>query len=184
MKKQQISLIVLLSCIVWINGHPTKYPEAKKEFLSSDVLGAQPPIRSYHVHFMFQYHHNTSCTGVDNALALRNKFIKEFNVDELLCEGDFDQGRLCMFPVAFEPYGPFVAPEWAAFIPLEDFQRVVPWVMQNRGNFDVFVHPNSGFEREDHHDWSFWAGTPWFLDLSDPEFAEQLHKNTSSSNCP
>lgn len=36
------------------------------------------------------------------------------------------------------------------------YNQVVPWMMQNRGNFDVFVHPNSGFEREDHHDWGMW----------------------------
>jgi hypothetical protein len=91
---------------------------------------------------------------------------------------------------------------------------VAPWFMQYRGNFDVLIHPNSGFEREDvnndivlgccassqaalfsllvlklpsspvlswadslssqHHDWAAWLGTPWFLDLSDPEFAEQV----------
>lgn len=28
--------------------------------------------------------------------------------------------------------------------------------MQNRGNFDVFVHPNSGWEHEDHAKWAFW----------------------------
>ena len=70
------------------------------------------------------------------------------------------------------PFGPFVAPQWAAFVPYEmygaqlaietyihgRYGTVVPWVMQNRGNFDVFVHPNTGFEREDHHDWGMWYG--------------------------
>lgn len=108
-------------------------------------------------------------------------------MQEYVCEGDFDQGRLCMFEPALcvpslliyptftsrsVPFGPFVAPQWAAFVPYEMYRvqlaietniygrygTVVPWVMQNRGNFDVFVHPNTGFEREDHHDWGMWYG--------------------------
>lgn len=41
--------------------------------------------------------------------------------DEVPCEGDFDQGRLCAFPVAYGPFGPWEAPEWAFFVPLENF---------------------------------------------------------------
>jgi hypothetical protein len=33
----------------------------------------------------------------------------------------FHQGRLCMFPTAYGPYGPFVAPEWAVFVPLQNY---------------------------------------------------------------
>jgi len=38
--------------------------------------------------------------------------------------------------------------------------------MQNRGNYDVLIHPNSGCELEDHSWWAFWGGNPWELDLS------------------
>ncbi len=111
-------------------------------------------------------------------MELRKKFLQAFNLtDEIPCEGDFDQGRLCTFPVAYGPFGPWEAPEWAVFVPLEQFYSskcfysfiqfvllhitnvssiAVPWIMQNRGNFDVFVHPNSGWEREDHARWAFW----------------------------
>lgn len=32
----------------------------------------------------------------------------------------------------------------------------VPWVMQNRGDLDIFVHPNTGMEVSDHLRWSIW----------------------------
>ena len=30
------------------------------------------------------------------------------------------------------------------------------WIMQNRGDLDILVHPNSGAEVLDHTDWSLW----------------------------
>ena len=36
--------------------------------------------------------------------------------------------------------------------------------MQNRGDLDVLVHPNSGCEFEDHTEWAFWGGKSWELD--------------------
>jgi len=178
-----IYLVFVIVGVVY--SHPTKYPEEKKLFLEEFNFedGQVPPFRSYHVHCMFQYHNNDSCTGLNNAMVLRQRFKTQFNIDDLNCQGDFDQGRLCMFPVALGPFGPFVAPEWAAFVPLEDLKLVAPWIMQNRGNFDCFIHPNSGFEREDHKEWGLWLGTPWKLDLSDPEFTEQLKKNVDC-DCP
>eukprot|EP01115_Flamella_aegyptia_P008903 TRINITY_DN37290_c0_g1_i1.p1 TRINITY_DN37290_c0_g1~~TRINITY_DN37290_c0_g1_i1.p1 ORF type:complete len:109 (-),score=32.65 TRINITY_DN37290_c0_g1_i1:25-351(-) len=86
-----------------------------------------------------------------------------------------------MFKVEYEPDGPFVTAQWAAFIPLERFQETVSWIIQRRQvkgiinaaggpgvprpDLDVFIHPNSGCEYEDHGKWPMWAGQPWRIDM-------------------
>ena len=78
-----------------------------------------------------------------------------------------------MFKPDEKPAGPFLAPQWSVFVPLEYFSAAVQWVMQRRGNtirtnqpeLDVLVHPNSGCEVEDHSWWAFWAGEKWRLNL-------------------
>ena len=37
--------------------------------------------------------------------------------------------------------------------------------MQNRNDFDVLVHPNTGCELEDHSWWALWGGTPWKINF-------------------
>ena len=38
--------------------------------------------------------------------------------------------------------------------------------MTNLGNLSVLLHPNTGYEYEDHSIWAMWAGQPWPLDMS------------------
>jgi aromatic ring-cleaving dioxygenase len=165
-----IVLATVLATSCW--SHPTKYGDVTTKWVPGDPL---PPFRSFHVHVLFQKEHfSDTCTGYDEALDFRSVFMKQFNVDHVECTGDFDQGRLCMFPTALTPFGPFPGPQWAAFIPAEHFTQVATWVMQNRGPFDVFIHPNTGYERNDHGEWGIWAGKPWPLDLTAAEFSHQL----------
>ena len=44
-----------------------------------------------------------------------------------------------------------------AFAP-DEFARVVPWLMLNRGPLDVLVHPETGDEVADHTAHAFWLG--------------------------
>ena len=37
---------------------------------------------------------------------------------------------------------------------------------QNRGEFSLLVHPNTGCEYEDHSKWAFWVGPAWIMDMS------------------
>jgi hypothetical protein len=46
--------------------------------------------------------------------------------------------------------------------------------MQHRGNFDVLLHPNTGYERMDHLRWGIWAGKSHKLDLSINSFSFAL----------
>lgn len=84
------------------------------------------------------------------------------------------------------PFGPFPLPEFAAYVPVDYFAPVVQFYMQNRGPFSVFVHPNSGYERNDHGEWGLWMGETYQLDLSDFEFSPQLPPlyNTSCRDEP
>ena len=52
------------------------------------------------------------------------------------------------------------------FVPVPHYALVVPWFMQHRGQFSVLIHPNTGFEYEDHSIWASWIGQPIPLDLS------------------
>jgi aromatic ring-cleaving dioxygenase len=33
--------------------------------------------------------------------------------------------------------------------------KAVRWIMQNREDTDILVHPNTGYEIQDHSDWAF-----------------------------
>jgi len=50
--------------------------------------------------------------------------------------------------------GPFVTAQWALFFLPQDYGEIVPWFMQNRGDSDILIHPNTGYEIEDHRDWT------------------------------
>ena len=67
--------------------------------------------------------------------------------------------------------GIFLSGNWAAYVPLHDYQEVTSWVSQHRkdtvasgGNaLDVLFHPNTNQYMHDHMRWSTWAGNPWPL---------------------
>jgi aromatic ring-cleaving dioxygenase len=44
--------------------------------------------------------------------------------------------------------GPFAVGEWSMFVPVHYYNAVVPWFLQNRGQFNLLVHPNTGCEYE------------------------------------
>ncbi|CAF3428321.1 unnamed protein product [Rotaria sp. Silwood1] len=87
------------------------------------------------------------------------------------CPGRYDYGYLCMInDHVIENTtligGPFVSGEWSIFLPLGYYPVIIPWLLQNRGNLSMLVHPNTGYEYEDHSIWAMWAGEQWPLDMS------------------
>ena len=92
--------------------------------------------------------------GSQFARALRKKAIDHFQIP--LCDesvGIFNMTKLCAFAVDDKGAGlpqnaaPFVAPNFAIFVPTDRYAEVVPWFMANRGDLDFIVHPNScGFK--------------------------------------
>src|SRR5215469_3413260 len=41
-----------------------------------------------------------------------------------------------------------------------EFQKIVPWLMLNRGGLSILVHPNTGDAYEDHASNRLWLGKP------------------------
>jgi aromatic ring-cleaving dioxygenase len=74
-----------------------------------------------------------------------------------------------------ETLGPFAIGEWSMYVPPHYLSTVTPWFIQNRGDFSVLVHPNTGCEYEDHSNWAQWAGSPWNMDMS--IFTEGMQTN-------
>jgi aromatic ring-cleaving dioxygenase len=58
-------------------------------------------------------------------------------------------------------------PRWSCQLAFSaaDFDRVIPWLDQHRGDLDVFVHGLSGDDLKDHTEHAYWLGNEWPLDL-------------------
>ena len=64
-----------------------------------------------------------------------------------------------------DPVGPHpVSIYQVAFAP-EEFARLVPWLMLNRGGLDILVHPQTGAAYADHTAHALWLGTKLPLKL-------------------
>ena len=161
-----MKVIILIALIGNIFLHPTKYPN--KINITCNDSANTPTIISYHTHILYML---TNPQEIEASMKLRERTIEHFKdylgVD---CEGRYDDGRLCM--IIDHPFnitlrnGPFPVGEWSIFVPLPYFSLVIPWLAQNRGQFSLLVHPNTGCEYEDHSIWAFWIGNPWPLDMS------------------
>ena len=164
MSRLIIFLLIALAAVVV--AHPTYYPHVE---LKRSADTAYPPILSWHAHILYMESNNEQ---YQSAIDLRALFVQEFS-DYLGedCDGDYDFGRLCMiidhdmtnktvFP------SPFPVGEFAVFVPIPYYSLVIPWFVQNRGEFSLLVHPNSGWGYNDHTEWASWTGSQWPLDLS------------------
>ena len=160
---------------------------AKSEENCTCKAGARP-FESFHIHVMFYNDENVSPSDPvsrDNphsskyARALRTAFVVQFNITE--CDdGPGVLPELCAFPVDAMGKGtgidtiPFVTPEFGIFLPVQRYGEVVPWMMANRGELDVLVHPNScGWKcsPQDHLLWSLWGGDKWKVRFQLPSSA-------------
>ena len=57
-----------------------------------------------------------------------------------------------MYQVAFEP---------------ELFSAIVPWLLINRNNLDILIHPNTGTSLADHTNHALWLGNKLTLRLGE-----------------
>ena len=58
------------------------------------------------------------------------------------------------------PIGPHPISQFAVILKTEQFQDVVSWLMFNREDLDVLVHPLSDDLVLDHSKYALWLGTP------------------------
>lgn len=166
-----IQQIVLLAVLTLMDAHPQ--PVRSEEGCSCEP-GANSHD-SYHIHVLFypdgteEFSNNTHSSKF--ARALRKSFIDHFNVppcDERIAA--FNLTSLCAFAVDATGAGgpvnaaPFVAPNFAFFVPVDRYADTVPWMMANRGDLDFMVHANQcGFacSLQTHVEWALWGGDKW-----------------------
>ena len=113
--------------------------------LSETNIQDPAKIESYHAHVYFD------ADSKDRAWALREQIEKIFDMEM----GRFHEKNVGPHPcwsyqVAFQP---------------EVFGKIAPWLALNRDNLVVFLHPNTGFNLEDHRDHAIWLGEKMTLKL-------------------
>jgi aromatic ring-cleaving dioxygenase len=59
-----------------------------------------------------------------------------------------------------EPVGPHPVAMYQVAFAVEEFPRLVPWLMLNRGGLDVLVHPLTEDSVADHTQFALWLGAP------------------------
>jgi len=57
-----------------------------------------------------------------------------------------------------EPVGPHPQAMYQVKFAPGEFQRIVPWLMLNRGGLTVLVHPDTGDAYADHSESALWLG--------------------------
>ena len=57
-----------------------------------------------------------------------------------------------------EAVGPHTVAMYQIAFAVEDFARLVPWLMLNRNGLDVLVHPLAGSAYDDHTIYAMWLG--------------------------
>lgn len=65
-----------------------------------------------------------------------------------------------------EPVGPHPVPMYQVAFPADQFDVVVPWLMLNRRELVVLVHPETGNDVADHRDNPLWMGEKLDLDIA------------------
>jgi DOPA 4,5-dioxygenase len=63
--------------------------------------------------------------------------------------------------------GPHAAPMYQVAFAPEIFPTLVPWLMLNRNNLAILLHPNTGHPRRDHQVHAIWYGE--VLPIMNPE---------------
>ena len=64
------------------------------------------------------------------------------------------------------PVGPHSTAMYQVAFPAAEFARLVPWLMLNRGDLTVLVHPETGDQVADHTAHALWLGPPLPLDIA------------------
>ena len=64
-----------------------------------------------------------------------------------------------------EPVGPHPTSMYQVAFPIAEFPRLVPWLMLNRGQLSVLIHPQAEDAYDDHAFHAMWLGAPLPLRL-------------------
>ncbi|MBU7585569.1 MAG: 4,5-dioxygenase [Nostoc sp. TH1S01] len=64
-----------------------------------------------------------------------------------------------------QPVGPHPKSMYQVAFAPEQFSQVVPWLMLNRGDLDILVHPETGDDVTDHTAHALWLGNKLELNI-------------------
>lgn len=105
-------------------------------------------IDSWHAHVYFD------AASRDSAWSLREAIAAE--LADRMTLGRFHE----------KPVGPH--PKWSYQLEIApaEFAYVLSWLALNRGELDVFVHPNTDDALRDHRDCPLWLGRSYTLNLA------------------
>ena len=98
------------------------------------------PVNGYHAHVYYD------AATRPAAEALRDRIAGRFPIE---------LGRF-----SDDPIGPHPISQFAVIMKTEQFPHVVPWLMLNRGELDVLIHPLTDNSVDDHSIYAVWLGTP------------------------
>lgn len=115
---------------------------------SSMTLRNPLSIRDWHAHVYFD------ATTRAQAWSLREIIESELT------------GRVGMGRFHESTVGPHPLWSYQLSIASRDFLEVIGWLTLNRGQLDVFVHPNTGDGLRDHRDSAIWLGRSHILNLT------------------
>lgn len=111
-------------------------------------------IRGYHAHI---YYRNEAEKA--EAAVLRSQLASRFEVT---------LGRW-----RDEPVGPHPLPMYQVAFAADQFASFVPWLMLNRRDLTILVHPETGEDVPDHRDFPVWLGEKLPLNV---EFLKQFDR--------
>jgi len=66
-----------------------------------------------------------------------------------------------------EPVGPHPQAMYQVAFEPELFSAIVPWLLINRNNLDILIHPNTGTSLADHTNHALWLGNKLTLRLGE-----------------
>lgn len=81
-----------------------------------------------------------------------------------------------------KPVGPHTKGMYQLAFAVEEFPRLVPWLMLNRDGLSILVHPNTLRPRDDHLVHALWLGDP--LPIKDEPLPEMLRSRNEIEELP
>lgn len=106
---------------------------------------AEHVIKGYHAHVYYD------TQSKEKAALLREQLGETFSVE---------LGRW-----RDEPVGPHPTSMYQVAFTADEFSKIIPWLMINRQDLDILVHPETGNHLEDHRDNALWLGEKLSLKL-------------------